>query len=96
MTKIGVRHRFSRSEDTFRLLVDYHMHLRCSDDGPGRYSADRAEEYVEQARRAGVDEIGFTDMLRGSGHGGGGASRVTWIEVYGNAVPRAPQSSSAK
>jgi histidinol-phosphatase (PHP family) len=41
------------------VIVDYHMHLR---DG-GRYSADRAEEYVEQARRSGVDEIGFSDHV---------------------------------
>ena len=35
-----------------------------------------------------VDEIGFTDLVRGSGGGAGGGSRVDWIEVYGNAVPR--------
>jgi histidinol-phosphatase (PHP family) len=46
------------------VIVDYHMHLRGADDGPaGKYSADRAEEYVEQARRAGVDEIGFSDHV---------------------------------
>jgi histidinol-phosphatase (PHP family) len=46
------------------VIVDYHMHLRGSDDEPrGRYSAGRAEEYVEQARRAGVDEIGFSDHV---------------------------------
>ena len=46
------------------MIVDYHMHLRGSDDPPqARYSADRAEEYVEQARRAGVDEIGFSDHI---------------------------------
>src|SRR5919201_1398247 len=40
------------------------MHLRGPDDSPlGPYSADRAEEYVEQARRAGVDEIGFSDHV---------------------------------
>jgi histidinol-phosphatase (PHP family) len=40
------------------------MHLRGPDDCPaGRYSADRAEEYVAQARRAGVDEIGFSDHI---------------------------------
>jgi histidinol-phosphatase (PHP family) len=47
------------------VIVDYHMHLR---DRPGaeprgRFSADRAELYVEQARGAGVDEIGFTDHI---------------------------------
>jgi histidinol-phosphatase (PHP family) len=46
------------------VIVDYHMHLRGPDDEPrGRYSADRAEEYVAQARGAGVDEIGFSDHV---------------------------------
>ncbi len=35
-----------------------------------------------------VDEIGFTDLMRGSGGGPGGGTRVDWIEVYANAVPR--------
>jgi hypothetical protein len=35
-----------------------------------------------------VDEIGFTDLMPGSGHGDGGFSNVGWIEVYGKAVPR--------
>jgi histidinol-phosphatase (PHP family) len=46
----------------FLVIVDYHMHLREHENGePATYSADRVEEYVEQARGAGVDEIGFTD-----------------------------------
>src|SRR6267142_135310 len=36
-----------------------------------------------------VEEIGFTDLMRGSGHGSGGGSRLDWIEVYGKPVPRA-------
>jgi hypothetical protein len=35
-----------------------------------------------------VDELGFTDLMRGSGGGPGGGTRVDWIEVYGNPVPR--------
>jgi hypothetical protein len=35
-----------------------------------------------------VDEIGFTDLMPGSGHGDGGFSDVGWIEVVGKAVPR--------
>lgn len=35
-----------------------------------------------------VDEIGFTDLARGAGHGLGGNSGVDWIEVYGNPVKR--------
>jgi len=35
-----------------------------------------------------VDEVGFTDLMRGSGGGPGGGTRVDWIEVYGSPVPR--------
>jgi hypothetical protein len=35
-----------------------------------------------------VDEIGFADLLPGSGHGWGGFVNVGRIEVYGNAVKR--------
>jgi hypothetical protein len=35
-----------------------------------------------------VDEIGFTDLMAGSGHGQGGWSRIDWIEVYGKPVKR--------
>jgi hypothetical protein len=35
-----------------------------------------------------VDEVGFTDLMRGSGGGPGGGTRVDWIEVYGRPVPR--------
>ena len=35
-----------------------------------------------------VDEIGFTDLLPGSGHGPGGWSDVGRIEVYGKPVKR--------
>jgi hypothetical protein len=35
-----------------------------------------------------VDEIGFADLLPGSGHGWGGFVNVGRIEVYGRAVER--------
>jgi hypothetical protein len=36
-----------------------------------------------------VEEIGWTDLMPGSGHGTpGGSTRVDWIEVYGLKVPR--------
>jgi hypothetical protein len=35
-----------------------------------------------------VDEIGFTTLSRGGGHGVGVSSHVDWIEVYGFPVPR--------
>lgn len=44
------------------LIVDYHMHLE-RDDYPGRCRMDRSriEQYVEAARRRGVDEIAITE-----------------------------------
>jgi hypothetical protein len=45
-------------------------------------------KWVENPDLAKVDEVGFTDLMRGSGHGQGGGSRVDWIEVYGKPVPR--------
>ncbi len=35
-----------------------------------------------------VDEIGFADLMPGSGHGPGGWSDVAQVEVYAKAVPR--------
>ena len=35
-----------------------------------------------------VDEVGFTDLMPGSGHGDGGWMDMGWIEVYGKPVPR--------
>jgi hypothetical protein len=35
-----------------------------------------------------VDEVGFADLIPGSGHGTGGWVHVGAIEVYGKAVPR--------
>lgn len=40
-----------------------------------------------------VDEIGFTDMMAGAGHGAQGNIAVDWVEVYGNPVPRSAASS---
>jgi hypothetical protein len=39
-----------------------------------------------------VDEIGFTDLMVGAGHGKGGVSRVAWVEVYGKPVARPVKS----
>jgi len=45
------------------VIVDYHMHLRDrhGDEAGGRYLVDRLELHVDQARRAGIDEIGISD-----------------------------------
>ena len=35
-----------------------------------------------------VDEVGFVDLMPGSGHGQGGFSVLASFEVYGRSVPR--------
>jgi hypothetical protein len=47
--------------------------------------------WVEKPDLSRVDEIGWTDLAAGSGHGSGGAvgsSRIDWVEVYGLPVKR--------
>ncbi len=39
-----------------------------------------------------VDEVGFVDLMPGSGHGNGGWSDLAWIEVYGRPVSRAAEA----
>jgi hypothetical protein len=39
-----------------------------------------------------VDEIGFTDLMPGSGHGDGGYTDLGWFEIYGKPVPRSGNS----
>jgi len=41
-----------------------------------------------------VDEIGFVDLMPGSGHGQGGWVDVAQVEVYAGSVPRAAASAS--
>ena len=45
-------------------------------------------KWIEHPDLSKVDEIGFTDLMRGSGNGAGGTTRVDWIEVYGKPVKR--------
>jgi hypothetical protein len=44
--------------------------------------------FVEKPDLSKVDEVGFTDLMPGSGHGPGGWSDVAQIEVYGKPVKR--------
>jgi hypothetical protein len=45
-------------------------------------------DWVKDPDLSKVDEVGFTDLLPGSGHGAGGWSDVGAIEVYGKPVKR--------
>jgi hypothetical protein len=44
--------------------------------------------WVEKPDLSRVDEVGFADLLPGTGHGWGGFVNVGSIEVYGKPVPR--------
>jgi hypothetical protein len=48
----------------------------------------REARWVENPNLSRVEEIGFTDLMRGAGHGSGGGSRIDWIQVSGKPVPR--------
>ena len=47
----------------------------------------RGDKWVDNPNLSRVEEIGFTDLMRGGGHGAPG-SRIDWIEVYGKPIPR--------
>jgi hypothetical protein len=51
--------------------------------------------WVERPDLSRVDEVGFADLLPGSGHGWGGFINVSTIEVYGRPVPRAAAAGAA-
>jgi hypothetical protein len=44
--------------------------------------------WVEKPNLSRVDEVGFVDLMPGSGHGPGGYVNVGRIEVYGKPVAR--------
>lgn len=43
-----------------------------------------------------IDEIGFTDLMAGGGHGTQGNVAVDWIEVYGNPLKRTVSQSQVR
>ena len=47
----------------------------------------KGDKWIDNPNLSRVEEIGFTDLMRGGGHSAPG-SRVDWIEVYGKPVPR--------
>jgi hypothetical protein len=50
--------------------------------------ATRGQTWVEKPDLSRVDEVGFADLLPGSGHGWGGFVNVARFEVYGRPVRR--------
>ena len=52
------------------------------------------EIWVPKVDLSRVDEVGFVDLMPGSGHGTGGYIHVSQFQVYGKAVPRAASTAS--
>ena len=59
--------------------------------GPAQDASAWMREPVNLSK---VDEVGFADLMPGSGHGTGGYIHLGTIEVFGKSVPRAATSAS--
>jgi len=53
--------------------------------GPGQEASAWVRDAVDLSK---VDEVGFADLIPGSGHGAGGYVNVASFEVYGKPVKR--------
>ena len=63
----------------------------------GRGSATPNNEiWIPNPDLSKVDEIGFVDLMPGSGHGTGGWIQLGNIEVYGKLIPRQAATSSSR
>ena len=54
----------------------------------------RGDQWVQTPNLSRVEEIGFSELMPGGGHGGAG-SRIDWIEVYGKPVPRVASGTTS-
>ncbi len=52
-------------------------------------------KWVENPNLSRVEEIGFTDLMKGAGHGGGGGSRIDWMQVSAKPLPRLARTSGS-
>jgi len=55
----------------------------------------REAKWMDNPDLSKVEEIGFTDLMRGAGHGSGGGSRIDWLQVTGKPVPRAASRTTS-
>jgi hypothetical protein len=60
----------------------------------GLQNAPFNEIWVPNVDLSKVDEVGFVDLMPGSGHGTGGYIHISQFQVFGRAVPRTPTTSS--
>lgn len=73
-------------------VADYHPHgFTLSETRWIQLDIDRVVTrglLLNQVDLRKVDEIGFTTLMPGSGHGQGGYMDMGWFEVFGKSVPR--------
>ena len=55
-----------------------------------------AASWIEKPDLSRVDEVGFADLMPGTGHGSGGWVNVGGIEIYGQRVPRTATASTQR
>ncbi|MDR2215379.1 MAG: hypothetical protein LBE59_06020 [Nevskiaceae bacterium] len=76
---VGASRDWQVSEMPIADIQWYQLHTETMTDYPAVQNPDLSK----------VAEIGWTDLIPGSGHGTpGGSTRVDWIEVYGRLVPQ--------
>ena len=72
----------------FLIKLDPNRVVTLGSNGPAN------QIWVNNPDLSKVDEVGFVDLMPGSGHGTGGYIHLGTIEVYGKAVPREATTSS--
>ena len=80
--------------------IDYHdVEFAIADVHWLRFDAQRVVAagdgtFVQNPDLSRVDEIGFADLVPGSGHGSAGRSNISTFEVWGTPVPRTQKTGS--
>ena len=69
------------------------MRVVTVNSGPGGGNPNN-EIWVPNPDLTKVDEVGFADLMPGSGHGTGGYIHLSTIEVFGKPVPRAAATAA--
>jgi hypothetical protein len=70
------------------------MRVVTVNGGRGAGANPNNEIWVNNPDLSKVDEVGFADLMPGSGHGTGGYIHLGTIEVFGKAMPRSTATAS--
>ena len=70
------------------------MRVVTVNGGRGAGANPNNEIWVNNPDLSKVDEVGFADLMSGSGHGTGGYIHLGTIEVFGKAIPRSTATAA--